>query len=123
MSHKHLNIKFKYLTLILCLISISNLSAQYFNVKFKNIGISEGITNNHVTDILQDEYDYIWIATKKGLNRNDGTQIVNILLPEDSTYSPLNNHIIDLEINVDGGLWVLTSERLLIYNKGSFHRF
>ena len=116
---KHL---LQYVVVVFFFINGTNLFGQYYNMKFTNIGIPEGLSNNHITDILQDEYDYIWIATKKGLNRTDGLQVVNIPLPEDSTQSLIDNHIIDLEINVDGGLWVLTEKNLFTYNNERFQK-
>lgn len=115
-----LKIEVRKILLVLFLINITNLSAQHYNVKFRNIGIPEGLSNNHITDIIQDEYDYIWIATEKGLNRNDGTQIINIPLPEDSSHSSLDNYVIDLERNVDGGLWILTGKNLFTYKNAKF---
>jgi ligand-binding sensor domain-containing protein len=42
-----------------------------------NIGIPEGLSNNHNTDIIQDEYHYIWIATERELNRYNGSKMIN----------------------------------------------
>ena len=117
-----LKFPFQYILVVFFIINGSNLFGQYYNMKCTNIGIPEGLSNNHITDILQDEFDYIWIATEKGLNRTDGLKVVNIPLPEDSAHSPIDHHIIDLEINVDGGLWVLTEKNLFTYKNGRFQK-
>ena len=47
---------------------------------FKNISLKEGIQDNHIVDILQDEYAYMWIASQRGLDRFDGENTVNFNL-------------------------------------------
>lgn len=37
---------------------------------------SEGLGSNKINDIVQDENDFLWIATSDGLNRFDGTDVV-----------------------------------------------
>lgn len=44
----------------------------YATVRFKNITIEQGISNNEVKDILQDKEGFIWLATGAGLDRFDG---------------------------------------------------
>jgi signal transduction histidine kinase/DNA-binding response OmpR family regulator/ligand-binding sensor domain-containing protein len=112
----------QYVVVVFFFMNGSNLFGQYYNMKCTNIGIPEGLSNNHITDILQDEYDYIWIATEKGLNRTDGSKVVNIPLPEDSIHPAIDNHVIDLEINVEGGLWILTEKDLFTYKNGRFQK-
>jgi ligand-binding sensor domain-containing protein len=36
----------------------------------------DGLSNDHITGIVQDTYGYMWIATPRGLNRYDGKNIV-----------------------------------------------
>lgn len=38
---------------------------------------NQGLTSNAITDILQDNRGFLWIATKYGLNRYDGTEVKN----------------------------------------------
>lgn len=37
-----------------------------------------GLTDNYITGIAQDEYGYIWVSTSNGLNRFDGKEIKRI---------------------------------------------
>jgi signal transduction histidine kinase/ligand-binding sensor domain-containing protein/DNA-binding response OmpR family regulator len=114
------NFSIKFLTFLLTLFYITPLSAQHYNIKFKHIGIPEGLSNNHITDILQDEFGYMWIATERGLNRYDGHQM--IVFPNRSGFSDtiLDHHILDLERNVSGGIWIITKKGLVLYNNGVF---
>ena len=67
--------------------------------KFESFTIENGLSNNHVLDILQDKYGYIWIATRNGLNRFDGYRFVTYKNdPEDST-SLSDNYVTSLELD------------------------
>ena len=93
---------------------LNSLSAQQYNIKFKHIGQQKGLSNDHITDILQDNLGYIWIATKRGLNRYDGNQMLNFQSEPISSAG-----IVDLEINVYGGIWILTKKELILYHEGA----
>lgn len=43
------------------------------NIHFQAIGVENGISQPTVTSIYQDEFGIIWIGTKDGLNRYNGT--------------------------------------------------
>lgn len=42
---------------------------------FRRLGVNEGLSQNSVREIFQDEQGFIWIGTGDGLNRYDGRQI------------------------------------------------
>ncbi|WP_029038752.1 ligand-binding sensor domain-containing protein [Salinimicrobium xinjiangense] len=46
--------------------------AQDADIVFKNITIDDGLSQNSVVDIAQDDMGFIWFATQDGLNRYDG---------------------------------------------------
>jgi len=112
----------KYYLAILAFLLVHNLNGQTYNLRCKNIGIPEGLSNNHITDIIQDEYHYIWISTERGLNRYDGSEMINYPVSRDKGSYPYDNHILDLENNMDGGLWIVTRDELILYENGSFQQ-
>ena len=57
----------------------------------------------------------MWIATKRGLNRYDGNQMLNFRRESISSTG-----IVDLERNKYGGIWILTEKNLTLYHKGTF---
>jgi ligand-binding sensor domain-containing protein/signal transduction histidine kinase len=71
------------------------LKGQSFDEKdFTRYTKLDGLSNNSITGIVQDSSGYIWIGTKKGLNRFDGRsfsnffkQTENLPLPENSITS------------------------------------
>ena len=62
----------KYLfPVILALINTYQITAQS-RIQFENIGVQEGLSTIHINQIIQDQQQFIWIATANGLNRFDG---------------------------------------------------
>src|ERR1700760_1293153 len=60
------------LSILLC-ISYSYGIAQALDEKdFVHYTVDDGLSDNFVTNIQQDEWGYIWISTDAGLNRFDG---------------------------------------------------
>ena len=60
----------KYIPFLLLLISTLSFGQ---NIHFQAIGVENGISQPTVTSIYQDEFGIIWIGTKDGLNRYNGT--------------------------------------------------
>ena len=78
------------------------------NVKFEKLGMEQGLSFNMITDILQDQKGFIWIATWNGLNRYDGYNFkIYKHLDGDSTSLRVNKVACLLE-DKSGRLWVGT---------------
>jgi signal transduction histidine kinase/ligand-binding sensor domain-containing protein/DNA-binding response OmpR family regulator len=45
---------------------------QHSNLKFNTFTTREGLSNNYVTNILEDSKGFMWFATNEGLNRYNG---------------------------------------------------
>lgn len=69
---------FVYLGIVFYLqVGIPRLMAQsvYSVAYFKNLTIEQGLTNNEVKSILQDEEGFMWLGTGSGVDRFDGYRI------------------------------------------------
>ena len=72
--------------------------------------VSNGLSNNSITDIVQDRFGFLWIGTADGLNRYDGYRFnVYHPSPEDST-SISDSFISTLQSDQDGTLWIGTQK-------------
>lgn len=78
-----------YLTLILFVFFLplrqATLYAQYDEKDFIHYTIKDGLTDNYITCLRQDDYGYLWIGAELGLNRFDGHSFDQFYqeLPED----------------------------------------
>ena len=69
---------------------------------FQFYSAADGLTRSDVLDIEQDRTGYLWLATKRGLNRFDGERFFHI-----TTANGLPvNHIEVLHIGADETVWV-----------------
>jgi ligand-binding sensor domain-containing protein len=60
---------------------------KYDGKTFTNISTKEGLCSDMVDDIIEDDNGLMWFGTAKGLCSYDGTNFVNIPLPQEETES------------------------------------
>ena len=96
------------LLLIYC--CVNNLSAQQAN-SFSNlqyITSNEGLSQSEVTSIIQDKKGFIWIGTRGGLNRYDGSNIKTYQNEIGNSNSLINNSVEALFEDSNGHIWIGT---------------
>ena len=96
---------------------INPLLCQTSDLQFDHITAEDGLSNNNITCILQDNRGFMWFGTQDGLNRYDGyTFKIFKNDPADST-SLSNNIIRSIHEDSSGCIWVGTDEGLNRYNR------
>jgi signal transduction histidine kinase/ligand-binding sensor domain-containing protein/DNA-binding response OmpR family regulator len=73
----------------------------------RHIDISNGLSNNNVTKIVEDQFGRMWFATEGGINRYDSKKI-KILRPGDRYKGLRNENIETLFVDRDQNIWVGT---------------
>lgn len=84
------------------------LLAQSYAIK--QLGIQEGLSNNHVVSIAQDKKGFLWFATEEGLNKFDGihfTSYYKEAIPEKQTITANELNCL-LDDPTDSILWIGT---------------
>ncbi|MCK4894936.1 MAG: hypothetical protein KAT07_13250, partial [Calditrichia bacterium] len=62
--------RFKIISLLLCIpLSLISQGEKY---RFETLNVQQGLSNNTITCLLQDQQGFMWIGTADGLNRYDG---------------------------------------------------
>ncbi|MBC6111279.1 two-component regulator propeller domain-containing protein [Pedobacter fastidiosus] len=99
--------------IIILIFSIGNCFAQ--NLKFKHIGIENGLSNSTIECIFQDYRGFIWFGTRDGLNKYDGNQIT--VFKHDKTANSLSDNFIRCIFeDKSHTLWIGTSDGLNKFN-------
>lgn len=62
---------------VLILFLFLSINAQNNSTFYKLYTIQNGINNNQINDIVEDNKGYIWVADKEGLSRFDGFNFIN----------------------------------------------
>jgi len=112
--------------LIILFFLFEKINAQSFpNIQFAHLGDKEGLSNNQVNAIVQDNDGFIWIGTTDGLNRFDGYRVRNFYQTPGVKNSLVYNGISNLASDDKNGLWICTSEGISYYKKttGQFYNF
>ena len=101
--------------MILC----SSSFAQFRDLRFRHINTKNGLSNNIVRCITQDNLGYIWIGTNEGLNRYDGYSnkvFKKILgdttsLPDNMIYALYPDHLNNMWVGTHLGLGLYDSDK------------
>lgn len=76
------------------------------NIQFSLIDLPEGPLGNHVQEIVQDTYGFMWFASQNGLHRWDGYRYTSYFNDPDDSTSIATNYIECLYVAEDGSLYV-----------------
>lgn len=79
---RNIALVFRLLLLIYAMQAIMPATAQLKEEDFILYSRKNGLTNNNVTGLVQDDAGYIWISTAKGLNRYDGSSFFPVYLQQ-----------------------------------------
>ncbi|TCD05608.1 hybrid sensor histidine kinase/response regulator [Pedobacter frigidisoli] len=99
--------------LIIFIFSVGNCFAQ--NLKFKHIGVEDGLSNSTIECVFQDYRGFIWFGTRDGLNKYDGNQVT--VFKHDKTANSLSDNFIRCIFEDKNHiLWVGTADGLNKFN-------
>ena len=107
------------------LILTTSLFAQPRDIRFEHLTVEQGLSNFSINDIIQDQQDFLWIATEDGLNKYDGYEFkIYKADPADTNALP-SSYMQYLFIDRANNLWVITGSHLCRYNPDTdgFDRF
>jgi signal transduction histidine kinase/ligand-binding sensor domain-containing protein/DNA-binding response OmpR family regulator len=85
-----------------------------YNFKFKNYQVNNGLSENTVQTILQDNHGFMWFGTKDGLNRFDGNEFKIFRHEPGNPQSIGNNFVRTLFQDEDNKIWAGTDQQLYI---------
>lgn len=102
----------KIITLLIFIAFVTFSNAQQKSIKFNSYSIEDGLSQSHVTDIIQDQFGYIWIATQDGLNKYDGYEFDILKHKLNDSKSLPNSYIHSLTSNNNGLIWFGTNRGL-----------
>ena len=106
-----------YILITLFLLTVRvTLLGQNLDLKFENINIKDGLSNNVINDIKRDHNGFMWFATEDGLNRYDGKNFKIYRTTSSKQKTLLSNAIYSLYCDTTGILLVGTGKGLCKYN-------
>ena len=97
----------KYVILLFFIFSV--FTAQSQSLDFRHYQVEDGLSNNTVIDILQDNSGFLWFGTSDGLNRFDGYSFKVFRKIDNDKTTLGSNAITYLYQDKKNVLWVGTS--------------
>lgn len=93
------------------------------DIHFQTIGVDNGLSQCTVTSVYQDEFGIIWIGTKDGLNRYDGTDFCVFRPIVGDKHSLYNNNIRSICGDKKGHIYIRCKYAVVKYDirKNIFH--
>lgn len=86
-------------------------------VKFERISVDQGLSQAAVHNFCQDNKEYLWIATRDGLNRYDGLKFSIFRHDNKDSTSIANNKVWNvIADSIRGGVWAGTSSGISYFN-------
>jgi len=110
MAISHRNSLIICLIIILGIISHNNLAQS---ITFDHLTVENGLSNNIVNTVIQDQIGFMWFATEDGLNRYDGYDFKIFRHDPENSNSISDNSIWALCEDRQGNIWVGTKAGIL----------
>lgn len=102
----------KKLVCIVFFFSINCITAQLPRLTFKHLNLARGLSNSTVEVLFQDSRGFIWIGTRDGLNRYDGSEVVVFKNDVNDPNSISDNYITSIIEDHQHNLWIGTTNGL-----------
>jgi ligand-binding sensor domain-containing protein/signal transduction histidine kinase/CheY-like chemotaxis protein len=104
--------------ILIFIVACSTVRAQdnFVDLIFYKLTTSHGLSHNTVYSVAQDSTGFIWIGTREGLNRYDGSSITTLYADLKDSSRLSSNHITALEAGDNGVLHVGTANGFHLYN-------
>jgi len=91
----------------------TGLAQEHNTIKFEHIGVEQGLSQVHITSIIQDKLGFMWFGTNDGLTRYDGYTFKSFN-PDPKNSNSISNKIIEsLLEDPAGNIWIGTPNGLI----------
>lgn len=84
---------------------------------FINLNTSDGLSDDNVTEVFQDKYGLMWIATINGINSFNGLEFDNYFYETNDSLTPQSSLSTCIEENEQGQLFFGTDKGLCRFNR------
>lgn len=91
---------------------------SYAQTAINQITSEDGLLNNYVTSIYEDQQGFIWIGTKEGVSKFDGVGYLHLTHNPADSLSLSSNIVLDIIQDKNGDIWIATNEGLNLLENG-----
>ena len=106
------------LAVVAVLIATPMKSQQLLQAKLSHYSTDQGLVSDAISQITQDDYGYIWIATWNGLSRFDGYEFYNYKTGNASHIPFLHNRAMSMVVDQQQNIWMrMYDGRIFVLNR------
>lgn len=111
-----MKVLYRIIFLLVVIVSCLDISAiNRGQMKFHSLSVNNGLSQHDITDIVEDSFGFIWVATYDGLNRYDGKKIQIFRHRTRDENSLSGNRIFSIMEDSKLRLWIGTNENGIDY--------
>ena len=100
----------KLILLFLIILNIATVLAQKQNITFNHLTTDDGLSQFSVNSLYVDEQGVLWIGTREGLNRYNGSDIKTFKLQKNNPNSLFCNTVLRITGDQQGKVFLLCTE-------------
>lgn len=108
--------KFSFILYAVIYFFIWGIPSYAQGISFRHLTTNDGLSNNSVISIYQDERNFMWFGTRNGLCLYNGNEFITYKYQKNSSSSILSNGINQLTGNLKGEIYCMTSQGVSIFN-------
>ncbi|MES2016667.1 MAG: two-component regulator propeller domain-containing protein [Pseudomonadota bacterium] len=99
-----------------CLLGAASLAAPPPTLRFEQLSVEQGLAQESVLAVVQDNDGFMWFGSQGGLSRFDGYRVTTFRNAVNDSRSLVNNWVKVLHVDAKGQLWVGTDGGLDRYD-------
>ncbi|MGN0280962.1 MAG: two-component regulator propeller domain-containing protein [Prevotella sp.] len=107
---------YKTTAIVIALLTVMTSWANKPDLKFMRLDTRNGLSNSQVNCVLKDSKGFVWIGTKYGLDRYDGTRFRVFQSNTKDTTSLISDFVDNLYEDGEGNIWVQQETMHCVYN-------
>jgi len=97
-----------YLAILSSMIHAAHPQQATQNLTFQTVGIEDGLPDNNILEIIQDDMGFVWLASEHGLSRYDGLAFEKYNYNLNEADSISNNNVLTVFQDTKGIIWAGT---------------
>ena len=92
--------------------------AQQMQATLSHYSTDDGLASNAISDLIHDDYGYVWISTWNGVSRFDGYHFYNYKTGHFSGIKGLHNRVDAMTVDQAQNIWLkMYDGRIFVINR------
>lgn len=117
LNYSNKRFKRSILSILIIFYFLNIASATNESYYFEQISLKEGLSQSTVKAIYRDHYGLLWVGTKDGLNRYDGTEVRTFYNDPQKSNSLPNDNIFFIVEDAKKNMWIGSAGALCRYDR------